>query len=64
MAFREDDKAFFVYGFRKNERSNVSDRELRALKSLASELLSYSRGALAVAAQAGELIEIVVKEDD
>ena len=64
VAFREGDKAFFIYGFSKNERSNVSDRELRALKSLARELLSYSLSVLAVAEQAGELIEIVVKEDD
>jgi len=33
---------FFVFGFEKNERANVSPRELEALKALASDLLSLS----------------------
>ena len=34
--------AFFVYGFAKNTRANISADELKALKHLAKELLSYS----------------------
>jgi len=49
-------------GFAKNERANVSDKELKALKLLAKELLSYSAPALAKATEAGELIEIEVKD--
>lgn len=33
---------FFVFGFEKNERANVSPRELEALKALASDLLKLS----------------------
>ena len=33
---------FFVFGFEKNERANVSPRELEALKALAGDLLKLS----------------------
>jgi len=63
VAFRRDDKAFFVYGFAKNERSNISEDEIKALKMLAKELLNYPLAALTKAIEAGELIEIEVNED-
>ena len=53
IAFKQGDKAFFIHGFAKNERANVSDKELRALKSLAKELLNYTAPALAKATKAG-----------
>jgi hypothetical protein len=56
-------KAFFIFGFAKNERANVSGEELRALKLLAKELLSYPASSLAKAIDAGELIEIEVNGD-
>ena len=37
LALRVGDRAFFVFGFAKNERSNVSDKELETLKRLASQ---------------------------
>ena len=63
VAFRQGDKAFFVYGFAKNERANVNDKELRALKMLAKELLNYAAAALTKSTKAGELIEIEVNDD-
>ena len=63
VAFKQGDKAFFIYGFAKSERSNVSDRELEALKVLAKELLNYPAPALSDAIRAGELIEIKVNDD-
>ncbi len=63
VAFRQGDKVFFIYGFAKNERANVSDKELRALKLLAKELLNYAAPALAKATKAGELIEIEVNDN-
>jgi len=61
VAFRRGDRAFFIYGFAKNERANISAKELQALKLLARELLSYSPPALVKAIQAGALLEV---EDD
>jgi hypothetical protein len=63
VAFRQDEKAFFIFGFAKNERDNVSNDELRALKLLAKELLNYSATSLTKAIQTGELIEIEVNDD-
>ena len=40
-------RAFFIDGFAKNERDNIRDDELQALKKLAGELLSYDDAALA-----------------
>ena len=58
VAFRRDDKAFFIYGFAKNERTNIGVKELKALKLLAREVLSYTHAALTKAIGAGELIEV------
>jgi len=63
VAFRQGNKAFFIYGFAKNERANISDKELRALKMLAKELLNYAAAAVTKATKAGELIEIEVNDD-
>ncbi len=41
LAYRANNKAFFVYGFAKNARANISEDELKALKNLAKELLAY-----------------------
>jgi hypothetical protein len=58
LAFRVGDRAFFVFGFAKNERANVSDKELRTLKLLASQLLGYDARALDRALGANELYEV------
>ena len=63
VAFRQGNKAFFIYGFAKNERANISDKELRSLKMLAKELMSYTAAALTKAMKAGELTRIEVKDN-
>jgi hypothetical protein len=49
---------FFLYGFQKNERSNIEKYEEEALKNLAAHLLSLTARALDKAQRAGELIEV------
>lgn len=58
LAFRVGDRAFFVFGFAKNVRVNVSEKELRALKLMASELLGSDARALLKDLRAGELYEV------
>ena len=58
LAYKAGNKAFFVYGFAKNARANISADELKALKYLAKELLKYSDKALAEAIKYGALIEV------
>jgi hypothetical protein len=62
LAFKLNDKAFFMYGFAKNQQSNITDKELKALKLLAAKLLAYDSSQLAIAIAAQELYE--VREDD
>lgn len=59
LAYRVEDKAFFVYGFAKNVRANISVKDLKSLKLLAAELLSYSSKELHQAVKHGELIEVI-----
>ncbi len=58
IAFRQGERAFFMYGYPKNERANISNDELKALRLLAKELLGYNEQGLAKAVKAGELIEV------
>ena len=58
IAFRQGERAFFLYGYPKNERANISSDELEALRLLAKELLGYREQGVAKAVRAGELIEV------
>lgn len=58
LALRAGDRAFFVFGFAKSERSNVSDKELETLKRLAAQLLGYDARELREALSTGKLYEV------
>ncbi|WP_435274233.1 type II toxin-antitoxin system RelE/ParE family toxin [Psychrobium sp. nBUS_13] len=62
VAFKVADKSFFIFGFAKNQRENISTKELKTLKLMAKELLGYSNLQLDKAIKSGELIE--VKSDE
>ena len=59
MDYQQASKAFFVYGLAKNERANISDKDLKALKQLATQLVGCAKPALVKAIDAGELIEVI-----
>jgi hypothetical protein len=42
VATNENDRWFFVFGFEKSDRANISSKELDALQKVASDLLSLS----------------------
>ena len=58
VATNKRDRWIFVFGFPKNERSNVGKDEEEALKKLAAYLLSLTAQAVTDASRAGELIEV------
>ena len=58
VATKKSDKWIYMFGFEKNERSNISDSELEALQDLAAELLSLSNSQLDDAVIDGSLKEI------
>lgn len=60
VAFKRDERAFFMYCFAKNQLSNITTKEKQALKRMARELLGYGDKQLNGALEQGALIEIKV----
>jgi hypothetical protein len=58
IATNQGDSWFFVFGFPKNERSNIDKNEEEALKKLASELLSLTPEDLEKETLENKLIEV------
>ena len=54
----------FVFGFPKNERSNVDKDEEEALKKLAAHLLLLTKQEIEMAQRVGELIEVDCHAED
>ncbi len=53
------DRWFFLYGFAKNERSDVADADLKALRELATTLLELSDSEIRRAKAEGLISEVV-----
>ena len=64
VATNKGDRWIFVYGFPKNQRSNIDKDEQEALKKLASHLLSLEPKALSRAKSNGELMEVTCDAQD
>ncbi|MCX7151389.1 MAG: type II toxin-antitoxin system RelE/ParE family toxin [Proteobacteria bacterium] len=52
------DRWFFIFGFGKNERSNIDKDELKVLQEVAKELLAFNDSQLAAAMSVGEIMEM------
>jgi hypothetical protein len=59
IVFRTGRHSFFVHGFAKNAKTNVTAKELKALKLLAATLLRLDAREMDTARDAGEMIEVV-----
>ncbi len=58
VAYRTEERAFFLYGFAKNERENIEDDELQTLRDIAADFLKQDDTALDEAVGKGALQEI------
>jgi hypothetical protein len=58
IIFKKEDKAFFVYGFAKNERENIDKNETDAFKKSAKELLALSDKHIQALIDNGALTEV------
>lgn len=58
ILFKVGGHSFFVYGFAKNERANITPKELKALKKLAATYLALDAEGLKKARAAGEIAEV------
>lgn len=58
VATKRAERWIFLYGFEKNERSNIDNDELKVLQEIAEDLLGLNEQQLRAAMAAGELVEI------
>lgn len=58
ILYRQGHRAFFVYGFAKNQQSNISGDEEAAFKKAAQYILSLSEEHLAEMVQKGQFSEV------
>ena len=58
IVFKAEYRAIFLYGFRKNEKSNISKSELQYFKKLASDLLALDSNQLAKAISTNVLFNL------
>ena len=64
VATRTSDRWIFLYGFAKNERSNIGKDELRAFQEVANVLLELDAEQLEIAILKGELTEVCNGNED
>lgn len=64
VLFKKGDKAFFAYGFPKNEKANITDQEEAGFKELAKILLKLSDEQLQELINDGQYYEIVGEVED
>jgi hypothetical protein len=62
VLFRTGTRAFFVYGFAKNERDNIELDELTEFRRLATRILNYSDAELRHAISNNKLIEVFYED--
>jgi hypothetical protein len=59
LFFKCEERAFFVYGFAKNERDDINEKEECGFKATAKDLLGYTDEQIQARLDAGSLIEIL-----
>ncbi len=62
VATKFEQRWIFLFGFEKNERSNIDASELKVLQELAATLLDFDQQAIAVAVDAGQLFQLQGEE--
>lgn len=58
LAFKEKDRSVFMYGYAKNDRANISDKEEAVYKKLAAYYLEMPENKLETLIKTGELFEV------
>lgn len=63
VATNKGNRWFFVFGFEKNERANIDDKELEALQRLAADLLKLDASQIEAHLASDTLVEICHDHD-
>jgi hypothetical protein len=61
IAYLHGDRAFFLFGFDKGAKDNISEKEKKVLAKMAKELMGYTQPTINKAVKSGALIEIEVE---
>ena len=64
VATNKGNRWFFVFGFEKNERGNISKKELEALQDIAFDLLRLNSNQLDVHVESEALLEVFHGDQD
>ena len=62
VVYKKEEKAIFLYGFGKNEKSNIDKTELQYFKKLGSDLLALNAKQIASATKKQILFDLEVTE--
>lgn len=63
IAFKREERAFFLFGFNKGSRSNISEKEEKALKKLSRYFMGCTNQELERAVKDGALIEVEYEDE-
>ena len=58
MLFRSEERTFYIYGYAKSNRSNISEKELRNIKLASKKYFIMTDEQIDIAVNNDELIEI------
>lgn len=58
ICYKKGDRSVFIHGFSKNEKSNLSAKELSALKEFSKIILSFTEQQVSIAVNNGDLVEV------
>jgi len=58
LCYKKGEVIVFVHGFAKNEKSNLSKKELVAFKELSKIILAFNNEQLEIAIKNGDLVEV------
>lgn len=58
LAFKNEERAFFIYGFAKNDRANINDHEQQVYRQLARDFLEMNAIAIEKMLNNGKLFEV------
>jgi hypothetical protein len=62
IAFKQDNRAVFIYGFAKNERENITTKEEFTFKELAQYLLEITDSKVNTLIKNGKLFEVIYEK--
>ncbi len=63
IAYQKGRKAFFLYGFKKNEMSNINDTELKVLRKFGEILMTRSNIEINLSIKINQLYEVAYEKE-